>query len=338
LLNTAWTRALLVGAAEALTPNGELILPYKRNGKPTEKSGIPARDIEEMFGKPLRYDDGIALFRPGKRPTTRMRSTLTWFLKNASSIIGQLCEYRFVETSRPQVFQELVRRTPSTYWEISDGDTSNLVADFLSESYEDLSRYLVFTIQGLNTKSLALSAIFDEIFSKKGQSLWVDLGSGSGFLGLELLLSGKWDLKVLNIDKSLAQTLVGIQALTYFEQTISSLCTMKTQNLKDTLLPPETVDAITMITTLCYVPRDEHQGILKRAWQALRSGGYLLIYENLKSKSYTRDHNLMFEEGELEILLRKLDSRIQYRHAVTGQKIAKETAHGKTCFRMLRKI
>ena len=112
---------------------------------------------------------------------------------------------------------------------------------------------------------------------------------------------------------------------------------MVTSRLESTDLPGE-LDVVSMLTTLCYVPKESQAKLLRRCWDSLRPGGALIILENLKSKTYTRDFDLMFEENELEVMLNDLGGQARYFHALTGLEMSAAQSASKTCYRVRIKL
>ena len=68
----------------------------------------------------------------------------------------------------------------------------------------------------------------------------------------------------------------------------------------------------------------------------LRPGGVLVVHENIKSRSYTRDYDLMFTVDELEGLLRPL-APIDYFLPTATVQIDGEAAGTKSVFRVLQR-
>jgi SAM-dependent methyltransferase len=245
------------------------------------------------------------------------------------AVVGSLAEYRAAELVESLSADQW--RAGFDGWRIDDSaGLKTLSADFLSETFADLARYLIFAVQGINTKSYSLWQVFQDALENDKVLRWADLGSGSGFLGIEI--ASQKPLHVFNIDKSLAQSRLGIDMMRCFP-TLVGECNFITSRLEDAELPDD-LDAVSMLTTLCYVPREAQRPLLRRSWDALRSGGALVIFENIKSKAYTRDYDLMLEEAELDGMLNELGGKSMHYHALTGGEMKAEAAAGKTCYRV----
>lgn len=296
-------------------------------------NGLILNQLQELIGSPEIIEPEFAVFRPSGS-NFAPRSILGFFMTSTLSWVGRLAEYRNAEKRSDLTSSAWINGSDS--WSINQqDDLRHLTADFLSEAYADLARYLVFAVQGINSKTNSLLNIFRDLFGYHRTIRWADLGSGSGFLGIDIAITHP--VHVFNIDKSLAQTRLGIDMLTEVESNgLKGTCHMITGRL-ETVELPDNLDAITMLTSLCYVPKEAQRSLLRRAWDALRPGGALLIYENIKSNSYSRDYDLMFDEPELNSLLDELGGNLTYRHALTGKPTLALLASGKTCYRTLVK-
>lgn len=342
LPDTNAIKALIRNAIMGLAPGGTFVLPFNENGTPYGMCGIPQVDLVEILGDPIKRTDEIAVFQPAVNPTDQQKenSVIDWFLSDTSGILARYSESQFSEIEQPHSFLSWKESNPKIEWEIDTSHINELQSDFLSPSFEKLSRFLVFSIQGVSAKSLAIGRIINDCFGRDCYIRWNDLGSGAGLVGIELLLGGYKKLRLTNIDKSLAQTMLGVDALSYFSgyESVFQRCKFKTVNIQNSMLfERNSVDLISMITTLCYIPKDCQHGVLKRVWDALKHGGCLLVYENAKSIKYSRDYDLMFEGEDLDRILRELGGELEHRHAQTGQPITINQARGKTCYRLVRK-
>ena len=331
LIDTNWSRDWLWGLSATLRDGGQLLIPYRTDGLPSEPAGLVANQLNAMFGAPQKVTDGFASFSP-KYQKKHFQSVVGHVMSDAFSWIGRLAEYRSAELKGS--LEVAAWRMDFDDWFINENSgLSPLSADFMSETFEDFARYIIYSVQGINSKSYSLANVFKDIFGSHQRIRWSDLGSGSGFLGIEL--ASRFPLHVFNIDKSLAQTRLGIDMIKCLGR-LRGRCSFITSRLEQAELP-DRLDAITMITTLCYLPKQEQWPLLKRCWEALNPGGALIIYENIRSTAYKRDFNIMFNEIELDKVLATLGSNIGYYHALTGRRISKQMAAGKTCYRVVIK-
>lgn len=328
LMDTAWTHDWLYFINHSLIREGELVLPYRGDGKSTEPAGLTPLQLDELLGSPVVVNHGFAVFR-ADHTVRPLKSVLGHFMVQASSWIGRLTEYRSAELRNDLTKSDW--RAGHSEWFINDSSGfEQLNADFLTESFPDLARYLVFAVQGINTKAYSFRKILLNLFGTEKTIRWADLGSGSGFLGIEL--AADLPLQVFNVDKSLAQSRVGLEMLQGFPGR-EVACTFITSRLENADLPSE-LDAISMLTSLCYIPRQAQQPLLHRCWESLRPGGALLVLENIRSSAYTRDYALMFDEPGLESMLNELGGEVRFYHALTGERISSAAARGKTCYRV----
>jgi SAM-dependent methyltransferase len=307
-----------------------LILPYCGDGKVSEPAGLNPQQLDQMLGTPLSIGEGFATFRAATGGQYA-RSTAGLFMGSVYSWIGRLAEYCGAEKRSDLSIEDW--RGADTAWIIDETIfPDDVIADFLSETFADLARYLVFAAQGINAKSHSMIQVFSALFRDRGLLRWADLGSGSGFLGIELAM--QIPVQVFNIDKSLAQSRLGVDMLNEVpNDRMVGECKMITSRLETVGFPAQ-LDVVSMLTTLCYVPEKAQRPLLRRAWDALRPGGALLIIENIRSRAYTRDYALMFEEAELNEMLDELGGEACYYHALTGREMDASAAQGKTCYRV----
>ncbi len=328
LIDTAWSHDWLHLINRGLLTEGKLVLPYRGDGLASEPAGLTPLRLNDLFGSPIVAKHGFAVFKADStlRP---LRSISGHFMVQTSSWIGKLIEYRAAELRNDLTICDWRANYPRWVIDSSSG-LEQLTADFLTETFADLARFLVFSVQGTNSKSYSLQKVFQDLLGPEETIRWADLGSGSGFLGIEL--AATLPVHVINVDKSLAQSRVGLDMLRCFPDREES-CTFITSRLESVELPNE-LDAVSMLTSLCYVPRHAQQSLLRNSWNSLRPGGALLVLENIRNKAYARDYDLMFDEEELEALLNALGGEIRYYHALTGKRIPREAARGKTCYRV----
>ena len=99
----------------------------------------------------------------------------------------------------------------------------------------------------------------------------------------------------------------------------------------------ETMDVVSLIGSLLYVPKAARKGVLDRAWDALAPGGLLVVHENIKAQSYGRDLDIMFTVEEIDALLSGYGVIERYLStAITP--VDRETAASRSVFRVIRKL
>jgi hypothetical protein len=73
--------------------------------------------------------------------------------------------------------------------------------------------------------------------------------------------------------------------------------------------------------------------VLDRAWDALAPGGVLIVHENIKNPSYTRDFDKMLTVEEIEALLGNYGSIERYL-ATAIARVSREAAEARSVFRV----
>ena len=99
--------------------------------------------------------------------------------------------------------------------------------------------------------------------------------------------------------------------------------------------PATECDLATVIGTLLYVPRDEVTATLDRLWGLVRSGGLLVVHENIRASSYA-DEKIMFEPEELDDYLGRY-GEVRYFSSTTPRELTREKVGRTTVFRAVVK-
>ena len=106
--------------------------------------------------------------------------------------------------------------------------------------------------------------------------LWADFGAGSGAFTLALadLLGAGAGIIAIDRDADALRTLRQAVNAAYTECDLRLLHA----NFRNALtLPP--LDGAVMANSLHFVPRHKQEGVVRRIWDALRPGGYLILVE-----------------------------------------------------------
>lgn len=338
LYPNSWSSALLIHCFNALrSPKGKLVTSFAKSRAEVDSGLVQLSQLSEILGPPERVIGELAVFGAVAYRQQPPSSTLSWFLSNWGRAYFYFSEFQALENREPNSIRLFFAENPALRTNVAPCTNKDLAADFLSQEQESLVRFLVFSVYGVNAKSHVLAKILRDTARRSNLS-WADIGGGSGLLGLQLLLDTPSIASVINFEKSPAQAMIGADASTYFPREVSNRYLTWVCRVDD----PEfdfqsSFDVVTMLTTLCYIPRHSHRTLLEKAWSALNPGGTLIILENIRSSTYSRDHYLMFTDDELDELLLEFNSRIEYYSAITGVKVDGRTMRGKTCYRVLRK-
>ena len=214
---------------------------------------------------------------------------------------------------------------------------SGFLRDF-STNLRDAINENSYLIGGISYKSALITAIIRDNFTASSGLRLADFGAGYGLLAAELLLDSNCPVdSALNVDINSVNLLKGAamyrgnlhalrSRLRFWQGTIESYPF------------DETVDLITMIGSLLYVPEKWRQAILERSWLRLAPGGVLIVHENIKSSTFAAspDYGLMFSVRELDDLLARYGKIDRYLSTAIAR-IDQEKAGERTVFRVVKK-
>ncbi len=207
------------------------------------------------------------------------------------------------------------------------------------ENYENITDAITnqnYFIWGIGYKSAILSYIIRNNYNKDYGLNIIDHGGGYGLLMVELLLNKNLNIKkAITSDVNVINWLLAANLFERFKEMIS-------ERFKFHLGPMESYDyddsydVITFISSLYLIPKNKVQKTLEKAWEALKPGGLLVVQENIKSNSYQRDYEIMFNLDDLEDALNYFGP-IEYYLSTATKKIDKEKVGNKTVFRVIKK-
>jgi precorrin-6B methylase 2 len=336
LVDNLWTLSFLVQRIKSLKYGGRLIIPIRKNDPNSISVDLLKKvsTITNITPSATKTFNGLEFLKSGGYCDQTQDDIFGWFVENSRFIFEFFALNQQLEKTSPNQF--LGKKSDNL---IIDADDIKLLnADFISQEKADLERFLVFSIYGVQQKTYALKRIITDIFENKDVS-WADIGSGSGWVAIQMLIELGSRLKVTNYEKSLSQAVLGAEAIKHFGAVPNqNFRTVVSRVDSKGLLKGESYQLITLITTLCYIEKENQLKLLRDLWLSLETGGYLVIFENIRSESYTRDYDLMFDESGLSQLLSEFVGERSYRHPLHGNLIDEAEAVGKTCYRLIRKL
>ena len=332
----AWAVALLSRLNEALVPKGLLVVPAS-TGKKAAKSGHwSAEWLRGHLGEPVwQKRDGTYLAFEKSSSVKTPASVLTWFFSDRRGLRDDL--YRVARCGLDETWRastEKVLLAPSQWRTLATSEDgcekckTDAGAGFDGEAWN-------YSLFGANYKSALMEYILGTFLGERKDLTLLDMGGGSGLLAAELLLAGKRLGQAVNCDIKASSMVPARRLHKYYADEISGRLHVHIGSAQafefDALY-----DAVSFIGSLLYVPREHTQGLLDRAWQGLRPGGVLVVHENIKAPSYTRDYNRMFERDELDGYLKRY-ARIHRFLATGSMSVGKLRAGSKTVFRVVQK-
>ena len=226
-----------------------------------------------------------------------------------------------------------VRRTiiplASTEADSEKYDSTDIDSAKYSDAIADLSYY----ITGSSYKSPILKYIADS-YGVNVRSI-LDFGGGFGAISGDLAQAIGGDISVDVADHSpknecLATALSGSmenswgKGMNFFRSTIEEFNYTRKY------------DIIMFIGSMLYVERQKLKGVLDSAWNHLSSGGLIVVHENIKHKSYSRDFEKMFTVSELEKYL-SFYGKIAHFSSSGFSQLSNFTSKYQTVFRVVQK-
>jgi hypothetical protein len=264
---------------------------------------------------------------PGATGGGGRNSVLAWFLDGAPEILRLACESAGDELGAA-AFERLARRPgPDTPPGVS-GDPIDRATAVLGEH-----GYLV---GGLAYKAPLVGGLLKTLRPNRGPGRHLDIGGAYGLLAAELRADPE-----LAIAES-----VTLDANPAFGPLAARLA--ESRNWAPGAPPAFTcaavedvgsfpvADLVTAIGSLLYVPRSHLPTTLDRLWEAVEPGGLLVVHENIKAPSYSRDYDVMFEPEELDGFLGRYGT-IRYFSSTRAIELRPETVRRATVFRAVVK-
>ena len=337
LFASPWSKAFLRHLYKAVVPGGTLAVSFVSDAEAARKGYWSLAGLRALFGQDgecSRNGQLVIITREGKLP--KVDSVLDWNLRNHGILLTTAVD---LLANRSTIDEELVRDIcrPMALREHRLTIEPIMLQDLPQQSQlgELLDREAYFN-GGVGYKSALLRHIAKRYF-EAGQPLRViDHGGGSGFTAVEMLLQRDLQVtKAVCCDVSLLLAMVTSKMFADMRECLADRFFFELTPIQD-FDYDEDYDLISFLGSLLYVPREDTEQTLGRAWDSLRPGGVLVIHENIKSRSYTRDYDLMFTVEELEGFLRPL-AHIDYYLSTATIQITKEMSGTKSVFRVLQK-
>lgn len=335
---TEWGAALLENCFRALVPpKGKLIIYYANSVGERDSGVVTTEWLERRFGMPEKITAQYVIYCASDEKRATSGSVLSWFYKLLPKIYVNFAEFRSMELIDIGRILTHLANNRSSNINVHLNEINRMSADFLSEEYNSLSKFLNYSFFGVGAKSYALDMIISDLKLRKSLT-WGDIGSGAGLLGLEMLATSDNIRNIINYEKSPAQASIGILVSKVLGPEIEhrygvEICRVDGSGFQF----DRKFDIITMLTTLCYIPRHLQMDLLLKAWAALHPQGCLIILENMKTDVTARDSDLMFDNESLDGLLLNLSSKIQYRSAVSGAVLKDSFDPKKSVYRIIQK-
>ena len=166
----------------------------------------------------------------------------------------------------------------------------------------------------------------------------LDIGSGPGWVPLELLLDPASPIaNATALDRRLDYGAVGVTVARELELGADRFRFSDAGASGHSWEEPQ--DVVTALGSLLYLPREESTSVLDRAWDCLRSGGLLIVHENIRQDAFkgrSNDYDIMFTTEEIDALLGRFGP--VRRFASSGPtEVARDKAGQRAVFRVVQK-
>jgi SAM-dependent methyltransferase len=328
-------KAFLVHIYNAVRRGGWIVVPFHRD-KAAERSGFWSLDwLAELLGKPERIVDNeqAAVFRRAD-PLHPPRSVLSFFMRDGHGFAMDFFKDRVFASTREYLDRCQDFLLPPLMPLVEEAQDANVDLSI------DLPKFISnmnYSVTGAGYKTEGLRRLIDKYVPRKDALSVVDIGGGVGFVDVELLLSSKSVARLVNCEP-LATNLPLIRRMyRWFQHELEGrykVCPSSAQNYPF----EDSCDVVCAFASLLYIPREHLEPTLKRAWKALRSGGILLIHENIKRPCFERKeyYDQMFTVESLEAQLARF-GKIDYFRSSDVQPMPREQVTDLTVFRVVQK-
>ena len=338
LFANAWGAALIWQINGSLRPAGRCVLPYHPSKAAASKGFWSRRWLEERLGPASARSDerGMAVFSRVEGLATP-DSVLTWFLHDYGATALDFLTTQFSGVSAPvsalcdDFLLAADRRSPME-------PTVQALRPSLEEADRLLDvhfRSMNYSLIGANYKSAVLTRIIDDMLGDRDNLNVLDMGGGAGFVAMELLLTAPRVARAVNCEPMPENLLTALRTFSFFRHRLANRFWMALQKAEE-FEYDGSYDVISLLASMMYIPRQHVSHVLARAWEALTSGGLLVVHENIKSPAYTTDFDIMFTVDELEGLLERF-GRLDYYLSTAAMRVNRDQVGTRTVFRVLRK-
>ena len=348
LYDTPWGRAALRRARRMLVPDGRLLVHVGPAGG--GRGVLPLDALVRVLGEPLeRHRGGVAAF-PATPSGVRdggsgddgdePGSVLDWYLDHAASLVIEDLRAR---TFGPAAIGRLDDRLMTEFMEpgpvreeIGGGEPEHRTPADLDAAIDLAVRRQTYQVGGIAQKAALMRFILGEHFGRRHDLSLADLGGGYGLLAAELLLDPDCGVeRAACVDPSPYNCLLAAELYRGLRRRLRGR--FRFHPCPGQAFRPESpLDAVSFVGSLLYVPRDETQAVLDRAWESIAPGGLLVVHENIKHPRFTADHDLMFTVEEIDERLGRYGAITRY-HTTALERCSKREAGDRAVYRVVAK-
>jgi len=348
LFASDWCKNYLNWLSGLLLPGGCVMLPFK--GDENQHGFMTPAQIADFYqtqGNPVPGTILVAFCPNGTMKTSP--SVRGWFQENNHRLLLEELRNKHrgmfdprpenpdtcIMLDNPEALDELLAADKNRQ-ELSNFYGVDSVVTDLEGELKDIIRKYTYVVGSIQYKSALIEHIIETLHPHPQGLDLLDIGGNMGCLAVELLLSGKGLIgNALNRELDALSFLQSLLLYGSFREQLRGSFYFSIGNAQRYDFAKK-FDVVTIIGTLLLVPREHHVEMLSKAWASLRPGGLLIVHENMKKASYTRDYNLMFEPEELDSLLNRFGRVHRYPNTSCSE-VSAEQAQRQSVFRVVQK-
>ncbi|MBV9990689.1 MAG: class I SAM-dependent methyltransferase [Alphaproteobacteria bacterium] len=318
LFEHSWSYALLDRLNSMLAERGTVLV----SAGPEQ---IPRAGLERLFAaRPVHADARHLAFAKAQgglvRPPEAAISTLDAYWALSDTLLRDKFDPRLANVVRAL---GIPRASPPPH------DDADPLARLQSQSYRACSA---------RTKSALVEYIVSLHFPGRRDLHLVDLGAGSGFNSLELLLNpgGVGTVTMVELNYNYHWAIAALYD--WLGERVRGKVALAGGPAQDYRGRP--ADAALISGVLSIVGEENREPLLESAWENLRPGGILIVFENMQKDD--PDHAIRFNETRctpqmLDAMLTSRAAPIRYFHAQALKEMDFEEVGNETVFRAIRK-
>jgi hypothetical protein len=330
-IRSPWSRVFYSHLYGLVRPGGRLILPLWTGPEIRRYGRWSAEDFANLFGaapEPLGDSGFVAVTRGAEAPHPE-GSILRWFIDHGLSILVQQAYFTANESDMQPDWRGMFTKTdPAALKGQGAGGVDDRFRNFTSQHS--------YYVGGIAYKQPLLAHIIRTYLEGRKGLNTIDMGGGYGLLAAELALD-----EDLGVARSVCTDISDLNArlaARMYADLVPALAGRFLFELgpAQTYVFDRSYDVVSYVGSLLYVPKNLLQATIERAWNAVAPGGILVVHENIKNPSYTRDYDVMFLTDEIDALMGRFGEVNRFASQYT-QPLTKEQTGDKTVFRTVQK-
>lgn len=326
-----WSRTFYTHLYRLVRPGGRLILPVWRGADSRIFGRWTMRDFADHFGlapEGLVAAD-FAIVPRGHVAAKNCASIVGWFIENAPAV---LLQHAYLSATKADTQLDC----SGAHLAAEEGPSQEDGIAPLAKRLEAFTAQHCYYVGGISYKAPLLSHIIRTHVKTTAGARAIDMGGGYGLLAAELALDPKLKLACsvcTDISDLNARLAAGLYA--DLSPQLAGRFSFACQSAQDYVYD-DSFDVVSFVGSLLYVPKDQLDATLARAWDAVAPGGVLIVHENIKHPRFERDYDLMFTVDEIDNLLGQFGEIHRYASQYT-QQLTKQQTGDKTVFRVVQK-